>query len=123
MSKYEEALKNLSCDVSNLCKEMGWEMDNKDIEVMKELIQVKSDLEAKLSLTEKALKLACELYWNDCGMEDCPADIMDNFTDTYEKCKTCPNGGDRFINKKGCCWVDYFKNKAKEIMSDNGEQV
>ena len=53
MSKYEEALKNLSCDVSKLCKEMGWEMDNKDIEIMKELIQVKSDLEAKLAESEK----------------------------------------------------------------------
>lgn len=56
MSKYEEALKNLSCDVGNLCKEMGWEMDNKDIEVMKELIKEKSDLEEKLAESEKRIK-------------------------------------------------------------------
>lgn len=60
MSKYEEALKNLSCDVSKLCKEMGWEMDNKDIEVMKELIQVKSDLEAKLAEKEHTINTLIE---------------------------------------------------------------
>lgn len=75
-----------------------------------------SELLDELALTDKALELACETYWNDCGMEDCPADMPDEFSDTYKKCASCFNGGDRVINDKGCCYVDYFKAKAKEMM-------
>lgn len=74
------------------------------------------ELKEEKKVLEKALKLACETYWNDCGMEDCPADMIDEFSKTYKKCATCPNGGDRFVNDKGCCWVGYFKTKAKEMM-------
>ena len=73
-------------------------------------------LKQENKVLKKALELACETYWNDCGLEDCPNDECDIFCETYTKCKTCPNGGDMFVNEKGCCWVDYFRFKAKEIM-------
>lgn len=87
-------------------------------EKIKSKDEIIEGLKKELALTKKALELACETYWNDCGMEDCPDDIMDGFSDKYKKCKTCPNGGDRFVNDKGCCWVDYFKAKAKEMKSE-----
>lgn len=76
------------------------------------------ELEEQLAITEKALKMACEQYYEDCGLEDCPESMCDSFTDNYDKCKTCFNGGDRIMNNKGCCWVDYFKTKAKENKSE-----
>ena len=98
--------------------------ENDQVEVFKnQLLNVQmvsakeiTKLHKELALTEKALELACETYWNDCGMEDCPCDIDENFSNTNKKCKTCHNGGDMFVNDKGCCWVDYFKTKAKEMM-------
>ena len=72
MSKYEEALKNLSCDVSKLCKEMGWEMDSKDIEIMKELIKEKSDLETKLAEKDKAIENWQTMY--ESVMQTCHND-------------------------------------------------
>lgn len=88
------------------CKEFMDRLLKEQIESLKEENKV----------LKKALELVCETYWNECGMEDCPTDLIDGFSATYKKCATCPNGGDRFVNDKGCCWVDYFKFKAKEIM-------
>ena len=89
-------------------------------------LTINADLEAeneklkkKLAITEKALELACERYWNDCGLEDCPYGESTQFDKSYEKCRDCPNDGDMFVNNKGCCWIEYFKQQAEKEMLVN----
>lgn len=53
ITKYKKALKNLSYDTYRLCKEFGWEINNTDIETIKELIK-------NYEVTKMALQMACE---------------------------------------------------------------
>lgn len=75
----------------------------------------------KIAVLERALKLACKRYWDDCGMEDCPYGENESFDTNNKKCQSCSDNSGMTENKDGCCWVEFFKSQAESDIKNEKE--
>lgn len=77
-------------------------LEEKDKEITQRLVIQEKDYLEQLALTEKALELACDCFYNNFGKA----------LEPYCEC-----------NISSEAMQKHFKTKAEEMMSDNGEQV